>query len=217
MIKSYNKFLESNKFSYSGSEDIECRLILQELREKGITLNESEKKILDDKFNEVDFYDRYVEWFRNKIEIFKSINIEDLNDRLVEFSDIIGKQSNLYFSMSSDGSFVFINLNIDKIFYKAIGTMMMNSLYQYKRVENNLSAYELSTKYRASLYIDLIPNYTTSPVNLEKLEDVADKIISRFKSLYSIKDVQFSSFNREGRKYDTNIDVHDYSFVLYLE
>lgn len=188
--------------------------------QNGIEITEEDKKELD-RISEYDnLYNTIEKWLQNIFNIFKKHSYEDIEDRLVEFFDeIIRFEPHIMFSISKKGSHIGISsnkLNNDNYFKWQIGNILRDMMYECSKTINRISINEYLSIKKPAIYISLNGvGGKISGYNLEFLESLCDRIYNRIKQLYDVSSIEYD-FEREGRKYNTNIDVDDYCFTIYL-
>lgn len=221
-IKQYDNFsLIFNDKKKIGVDYYNIKRIIS-IIQSGKEPNVYEKKVLDDISEYQNLYDVTKNWLKEKFVIFKKYNIEDIEDRLCEFFDKIPKfNPRVMYSLSVKNSLLGIDnnkLNDDSYLIEEIGHVLNDILWRCGSKHDKINIDEYYHQVRASLYINF--NLTTlnkNKYNLVYLEDIADKIINRFRFLYNIDEFDYFGYERDGRRYDPNINVDDYGLILYLK
>ena len=190
--------------------------------QNGIDITEEDKKELDRISGYDNLYDIVEKWLEKIFNVFRKHSYEDIEDRLVEFFDEIPKFTpHVMFSISKKGSHIGISSNKldNKDYFKwEIGNILRDMMYECTKPYDRVSIDEYLSIKKPALYITLNHSSninTTKQYNLEFLESLVDRIYNRVKQLYDVDSIQYN-LDREGRKYDTNVDVSDYNFIIYL-
>jgi hypothetical protein len=108
-------------------------------------------------------------------------------------------------------------LDDERYFLQELGYIIKDIHWKcsaHTRTQITIDEYFKTTK--PAIYLNLNMGDKKERYNLEFLESVVDRIVQRFKFLYKIQEVEYND-DRIGRKYDTNIDVNDYKFIMYLK
>lgn len=189
--------------------------------ENGIEITEEDKKELD-RISEYDnLYDIVEKWLEKIFSIFRKHSLVDIEDRLVEFFDEIPRFTpHIMFSISKKGSHIGVSSNKldNKDYFKwEIGHILRDMMWECAKPYGRISIDEYLSIKKPAIYISFNdPISKGNPeYNLEFLESLADRIYNRIKQLYDVSSIYYER-EREGRQYDTNIDVDDYSFIIYL-
>lgn len=189
--------------------------------QNGIDITEEDKKELDRISGYDNLYDIVEKWLEKIFNVFRKHLLVDIEDRLVEFFDEIPRFTpHVMFSISKKGSHIGVSsnkLNNDDYFKWEIGHILRDMEYECAKPYDRISIDEYLTIKKPAIYISFNgPISKGKPeYNLEFLESLADRIYNRIKQLYDVSSIYYE-LEREGRQYDTNIDVDDYSFVIYL-
>ena len=210
----------SANYKNQQSDLVKFRDINDNIRDHSIEPTKSQLKVLDEISGYTDFYATTKKWTEHQFNVFKKYDFEDIEDRLLEFFDEISNfQPRVMFALSKRNSSLGIRydkLNDKRYFISELGYVIGDICYNCS--SNKISIDEYYKIVKPSIYIsfNISDRLGRTQYPLTFLESLADRIVNRFKYLYDIQGVEFT-LEREGRKYDINADVDDYSFIMYLK
>lgn len=201
-------------------DEINFRNICDDITKKDFT---EEDVITLNRISEYpNFYNIVHDWLKNEFRIFKKYSLLDIEDRLIEFSDKLLKwNSKIMFSLSRKNTSIGISnskLNDEDYFYTILKYVIKDIAYacsSYQRM--TVDQYLSETK--ASIYFNFNKHGSShESYNFEYVEKLILEFERRMKNIYglSITHGDSSLETRELRKYNTNIDVYDYSFTMNL-
>ena len=204
--------------------------IISEIEESG-EIKKYQSSLLDRYFGYENFYDTIKNLVENYLNILSKYRFDDVEDRLCEFFDEVPRfKSYVKFSISSKNSVVFINSEkINDKVYKIhlIASQIRDIHYHISKDTLSFSGISSDIKknyideymilYRPAFYISFgCDNYTES-YNLLTLENLADRVLRRFKQLYNVVGVDFPYHREERRCNSMETDVHEYVFKIYVK
>ena len=222
------------KFNEGWSDEPESELYyivrenLDRLRD-GKPLNKKQKEEINSYFEYPGLYDKLEVWLKNKFEIFSRYDIEDVEDRLVEFFDEIHYwEPHVMFSLhlKYSGGEGWLGITSDRIGEPKY------LLYEMSHVLSDLLFHRAKTRFsgptmtideflknkRACISIHFNrTNESRESYNLLFLEDLMDRIVTRLSKLYNITQVMYDYNRYTGRLYDPDTDVNDYTLSLIIE
>lgn len=193
----------------------------------GKELDDSEKEDIDLFFKYPGLYDKLEIWLKEKFDIISKYNIEDIEDRLVEFFDKVSDwdpQVMFALHMRYSGGEGWSGIDSKKIgsrkylLYEishVIGDLLFHRPKKWRT--DNVTVDDYFKNKKASLHIGFNRvNQSRKFYNLLFLEELMDKIVSRLSKLYNITNVKYD-YSRDKRYYDPNTDVNDYTLTLIIE
>lgn len=210
------------ELNYTQPQLVEFKLVVNKIQVRGIEPSEEDKKIIDDIVGYENLYEVTKEWLRDKFNVFKKYDYEDMEDRLCEFFDkILNFDPMIMFCLSKDRSAMGIRydkLNDQNYFISKIGDILNDINFNKFKPYDTISVNDYYKLVKPAFHINLnsFGANNSNTYNLLFIEDLVDKITKRFKYLYDIEYVTYDCI-RDGRKYNPNIDINGYSFTMYLK
>jgi hypothetical protein len=221
-----------NKFNEIWKQEPEERYIINkylDILKDGKELNQNQKDFINRYFEYPDLYDITSKWLQNKFDTFSKYNIEEIEDRLVEFFDQIIHWDpylmfSLYMKYSGGESWLSIypeKLNDPKYLLTELSYVFSDLLFhtktrKYSKPEFTIDYYLENKRPAISIHFNRAYQSRES-YNLLFLEDLSDKIVNRLSQLYKIVDVMSDNNRHNSRLYDPETDVNDYILTLIIE
>jgi len=193
------------------------QIVCNDISKKQVEPNDDDKKLIDKIFNSPNIWEKTKKKTKEILEIINKYDIEDIEDRSVEFTDELVNwrnpkppmfgwyYKNGWHGLSGKG-------NIDDTTCRLIWDVwwQINSTNtEVKTIEGFLKVTE------PCIYFNLNDNGHKYE-NLLEVEKVVDRMVTRFKQLYDFKDVLLP-YHRETRRYDPNSNISDYQITFILK
>lgn len=180
-----------------------------ELKEPSI----EEKKIIDKIFGHENVWDICKSKVSDMISVISKYDIEDMDDRTVEFSDeIFDWTPSIYFAWYYKNSWYSLNNKINDQTCRFIQDMRYNITTRGEIFDVCLS----NIKPCLSIEFNAKSGGEFRYYNLLKVEDIIKRLVIRFQKLYDIEDVIYD-YDPEERRYDPDIDISSYHLTIILK
>jgi len=204
---------ESNKIPpniYRIKIDILSTIISYQQIESGIEINDSQKSIINKIFNKVDAFDIIYNKSDLIIKSLRRYNLEDIEDRLIEFSDcLIGWSPKVLHSTYIDNGWMIIPSSESTI--SLLNRIMTEIFYHMNRSHDNMTFDNYIDNIKPCIFIKLNNTYfNRKRFSSKYVSGISANIIKRFKLLYDIDYV----IDDYGSKIDTEIIEYQITMIL---
>jgi hypothetical protein len=227
-MKRLKKFNEGWRNEPEPEEYYIVREYLDILRD-GKELNQEQKEFINEYFKYPNLYDITSKWLQNSFDTFSKYNIEEIEDRLVEFFDQLPDwDPYLMFSLHMEyaGGEGWLGISSDKLDDPKYLLIELSNVFsdllfhtktkKYSKSEFTIDYYLENKRPVISIHFNRT-NESRKSYNLLFLEDLGDKIVKRLSQLYKIVDVKWDNNRYTGRLYNPDTDVNDYTLTLIIE
>ena len=184
--------------------------------EHGTEPNDDKKKIINSIFNSTNVWAKAKDKSKNILSIIDKYNIEDIEDRSIEFMDELSEWEPLImFAWYYDNGWHGLNVtdNINEITCRLI----WDAWYQINSKKTEVRTIEdFLVVTKPCIYFNLNKISQQSKI-LSDVEEVADRMVARYKQLYNIDEVLLP-YNRDTRQYNpSDIETSDYQITFILK
>lgn len=205
-VSSYNEFDIPMRIKM----DILSSIISHEQIEKNKPITDNQKRIIDKIFNEENAFDKIYTKSELIIKSIRRYDIEDIEDRLIEFSDnLIGWDPSVSHSTYIDSGWIIIANN--ESILSLSNRIMFDAFYHIERTHNKMEFDEYINSIKPCIFIKLNNTYFNHKRFSSKyVSGISANIIKRFKLLYDIDYV----IDDYGSKIDTEIIEYQITMIL---
>ena len=227
-MKRIKKFNEGWKDEPESESYYQVREYFDILR-SGEDLNSEQKEEINNYFEYPNLCDELEVWLQKRFDIISKYDIEDIEDRLVEFFDLVPDwDPYVMFSLhiKYSGGEGWLGIKSDKIgdhkyFLYEMSHVLYDLLFHRRKrpyATDQVTVEQFLKDKRSCISIHFNrTNESRTSYNLLFLEDLADKIVRRLSQLYKVVDVKWDYNRYTGRMYDPDTDVNDYTLSLIIE
>lgn len=192
------------------------QIVYLDPRKTLIEPNQDDKKLIDKIFQKENVWNTCKSKVKEILNTIRKYNIEDVEDRLVEYTDLlIGWKPRIMFAWNYQSSWHGLreNEDIDDQTCRFIWDMWyeMNKPYDNSRFE------EILLMTRPCIYIELNTEEGTQYYKkLSEVEPIGFRIGKRFEQLYDVENIIYPYYPNT-RRFDDNTDISDYLITIILK
>lgn len=221
-LHKYRKSIYSDRTSEEEIMDMKTNII-REITYSKSEPNDYHKKLIDKIFNYDDVWVKSKDKITEIISTIKKFDIEEIEDRSVEFTDDLSgwsPQMMFGYTRSNHWQLMGNEYNIDDLTCSIIWNAWHTKEFGYDQSREfiNIKLNYFLDENKPCLIFKMNFNnkeYIEKPMLY--VENVVDRMIIRFKQLYNIEKVLLP-YNRKERKYDANISkISDYDITFILK